>query len=97
MFDAGGFLKTKFEADSELPDGTEVADLNEMKSYLINERMDQVAFSFMKHLAIYATGRKLSFSEVAYLKEQSKLLQPTGYKTRDILKLIINSHIFRTK
>ncbi|MDD7987192.1 DUF1592 domain-containing protein [Lentisphaera marina] len=99
MYDAAGFVKAKYEAESEseLPDGTEVNDLNEMKQYLIDERMDQVAFSFMKHLAIYATGRSLNFDEVAFLKEQAKALKPTGYKTRDVLKFIINSHVFNTK
>lgn len=97
MFDAGGYLKAKYEADSELPDGTEVNDLNEMKKYLIEDRMDQVAFSFMKHLAIYATGRSLNFDEVAFLKESSVQLADSGYKTRDLLKFVVNSHIFNTK
>ena len=97
MFDAGGYLKANYEADSELPDGTEVNDLNEMKKYLIEDRMDQVAFSFMKHLAIYATGRSLNFDEVAFLKESSVRLADSGYKTRDLLKFVVNSHIFNTK
>ncbi|WDE97775.1 DUF1592 domain-containing protein [Lentisphaera profundi] len=97
MFDAAGFVKKSYESESELPDGTEVNDLNAMKKYLIDDRMDQVAFSFMKHLAIYATGGSLNFDEVAFLKENAQALKPTGYKTRDVLKFIINSHIFNTK
>ena len=51
----------------------------------------------MKHLSIYATGRSLKFDEVAFLKESAKKLEGTGYKTRDLLKFVVNSHIFNTK
>ena len=65
-FDAGGRFKTEpaVDARSTLPDGTEVADLNGLKTYLADDRIDQVAFSFLKHLATYATGRSLTYNEL---------------------------------
>ena len=98
-FDAAGFLKTKekFDPRSDLPDGKKVKDLDELKDYLANERLDQVAFSFMKHLATYAVGRSLTFNEVAFLKEQGKDLRGRGYRMQDIFKFIVKSDIFLKK
>ena len=42
-----------------------------LKSHLVNDRLDQVAFSFLKHLACYATGRSLSYNELEFLREES--------------------------
>ena len=52
-FDAGGLPKKSAGTDtrSKLLDGTEIADLNALKKYLAQERIDQVAFSVLKHLA----------------------------------------------
>ena len=98
MYELDDFVKKKFEAESELPDGTEVNDLNEMKKYLIEDRMDQVAFSFMKHLLNYATGRSLKIRRSCFPERKcKKKLEGTGYKIRDLLKFVVNSHIFNTK
>ncbi|MEO1972312.1 MAG: DUF1588 domain-containing protein, partial [Pirellulaceae bacterium] len=54
-FDAGGRFKNdpNVNAHSTLPDETEVRDLNELKAYLASDRIDRVAFSFLKHLSCY--------------------------------------------
>ena len=38
--------------------------------------MDQVAYSVLKHLATYATGRSLSYAELDQLKRDSARLKP---------------------
>ena len=42
------------DAKSTLPDKTEVAGVNDLRRYLAEDRIDQVAFSVLKHLATYA-------------------------------------------
>ena len=98
-FDAGGLFKQGREIDarSTLPDKTDVADANGLKAYLVNERIDRVAFSFLKHLASYAVGRSLNYNELEFLREKSVELKPGGYPMREMIELVIKSRMFLEK
>jgi hypothetical protein len=99
QFDAGGLFKNEeVDASSTLPDKTEIGDTNALKRYLVDNRIDQVAFSFLKHLASYATGRNLTFSEIEYLKREGrKALGPNGYRMKDCVQFVIESPPFMEK
>lgn len=98
QFDAGGlFKKNAVDARSTLPDETEVADLNELKAYLAEDRIDQVAFSFLKHLAIYATGRNLTYNEIEFLKEKGIGLKAGDYRMQEMIRFVIRSQLFLEK
>jgi hypothetical protein len=97
-FDAGGRLKQKpADARSTLPDATVVAGVNDLKRYLAEDRIDQVAFSFLKHLTTYAIGRSLTFNELNELKKDGVKLKATGYRTQDMVRYVINSPVFLEK
>jgi hypothetical protein len=97
-YDAGGRLKSaKVDAHSTLPDGTPVAGMNALKQYLADQRMDQVAFSVLKHLATYATGRSLSYAELDQLKRDSARLKPDGYRLQDMIRYVAASPMFLEK
>ncbi|MCA9041490.1 MAG: DUF1592 domain-containing protein, partial [Planctomycetaceae bacterium] len=98
-YDAGGLFKSKQEVDSEstLPDGTHVADMLAFKNYLADERRDQVAFSFLKHLTTYAVGRTLSYNEIEFLRENSLELKADGYRMQDMLRFVVRSKLFLEK
>ena len=98
-FDAAGRLKTDHgvATHSKLPDGTEVKDLNGLKNYLANDRIDPVAFSVMKHLACYAVGRSLTYNEFVFLQEQGKQLKSKDYRMLDMIRFIIKSDLFLKK
>jgi hypothetical protein len=64
---------------------------------LVHERADQVAFSFAKHLAIYACGRGLTYNETLWLRENLGQHKESGYRTVDILRWIIHSDLFDKK
>jgi hypothetical protein len=103
QFDAGGLFKREQAGDarSTLPDQTEVADANGLKAYLANRRLDQVAFSFLKHLSAYATGRSLSYPELELLKEAGLKSEPTlssaGYPAQDLIRFVVKSELFLEK
>jgi mono/diheme cytochrome c family protein len=98
QFDAGGRLKTQpVDAKSTLPDQTEINGANDLKRYLGEERIDQVAFSFLKHLTTYATGRTLTYNELAYLKQDDLKMKPTGYRMQDMVRFVVNSKMFLEK
>ncbi len=98
-FDAGGLLKTApgMDPHSTLPDGTEIKDFIGLKTYLANSRIDQVAFSFLKHTATYAVGRSLTYNEIVFLQEQGLKLKPHDYRMQEIIKFVIKSDLFMKK
>ncbi len=97
-FNAGGRLKTQpADARSTLPDHTEVSGANDLKRYLANDRIDQVAFSFLKHLAIYASGRSLTYSERNQLKQDGLKLKADGYRMKNMIRYVVNSPLFLEK
>jgi hypothetical protein len=97
-FDAGGRLKQKHaDARSKLPDGTEVSGAVDLKRYLSEDRIDQVAFSVVKHLATYATGRSLTYGELNALKQDVLRLKPSGYRMNDMIRFVASSKMFLEK
>jgi len=97
-FDAGGRLKLQpVAARSTLPDNTEVSGVNDLKRYLSQDRIDQVAFSVVKHLATYATGRSLTYNELKDLKRDELKLKASGYRMQDMIRFVVNSKLFLEK
>ena len=97
-FDAGGRLKQQpADARSTLPDSTEVSGINDLKRYLGQDRIDQVAFSVLKHLVTYANGRSLTYNELGYLKEDGLRLRASGYPMQDMIRYVVNSKLFLEK
>ena len=97
-FDAGGRLKSQpVDARSQLPDGTEVSGVNDLKRYLGQDRLDQVAFSVLKHLATYANGRSLTYGELNDLKRDGLGLQASNYRMQDMMRHVIKSDLFLQK
>ena len=98
-YDAGGLHKNqKVDSSSELIDGIKVKDFRSFKKHLIDNYIDDIAHSFLKHLSTYAVGRDLEYIEIEYLKsEGTKQLSPQGYPLKDCINFIINSPIFMEK
>jgi hypothetical protein len=97
-FDAGGRRKQQsVDASSTLPDNTHVSGANDLKRYLGEDRLDQVAFSFLKHLATYATGRTLTYNELTSLKRDGLKLKATGYRMQDMVRYVADSKMFLEK
>lgn len=98
QFDAGGlFKKGKVDARSTLPDKTEIADFAALQKHLATDRMDQVAFSVLKHLTVYATGRNLTHSELESLRTDAVSLKPNEYRMQDLIRSVVKSKAFLEK
>ncbi len=97
-FDAGGRLKTKpADARSTLPDKTEITGANDLKKYLGEDRIDQVAYSVLKHLATYGTGRTLTYNELTVLRQDQAKLKADGYRMKDLVRFVTTSRMFLEK
>ena len=71
--------------------------MNDLKRYLSQDRIDQVAFSVLKHLATYANGRSLSYNELNYLKQDGAKLGPDGYRMQDMIRYVVSNKLFLEK
>ena len=97
-FDADGRLKSKTaDAHSILPDKTEVSGINDLKHYLTNDRIDQIAFSFLRNLETYGTGRTLTYSELDTMKREQLKMKADGYRMKDLIHYVVNSRPFLEK
>ncbi|MFM8175750.1 MAG: DUF1592 domain-containing protein [Pirellulaceae bacterium] len=85
------------ETTSQLADGTKITNAIELKKHLAGQLADQVAWSFARHLACYAIGRDLTYSEAAQLKTQVETLAAARYPMRSLLRTVIHSDAFMTK
>jgi hypothetical protein len=98
QFDAGGRRKqSPVDAHSTLPDKTEISGVNDLRKYLAEDRIDQVAFSVLKHLTTYATGRTLTYSELHFLKQDGLKLKAGGYRMQDMVRYVVHSKPFLEK
>lgn len=97
-FDAGGrFHPEGNDARSTLPDKTEVKNFDDLRRYLADDRLDQVAFSVLKHLTTYAIGRNLTFNELEFLKRDGLKLKANGYRMQDMVRYVVGSPMFLEK
>jgi hypothetical protein len=65
---AAGLLRTEsIESGSTLSDSPETGNAEELRNYLIEKRMSQVGFGFLKQLATHGTGRRFAWSEIEFL------------------------------
>lgn len=97
-YDAAGIFKAgKVDSRSTLPDKFAAADFAAMRSHLGEDRIDQVAFSVLKHLAIYATGRNLTYRELEFLRKDGLRLKADGYRMKDMIRYVVTSPIFLEK
>ncbi|MCA9070467.1 MAG: DUF1592 domain-containing protein, partial [Planctomycetaceae bacterium] len=94
---AGRWRNEKVDARSTLPDQTQVAGVLDLKRYLAEDRLDQVAFSVLQHLTIYATGRSLTYNELESLKQNGVKLRPKGYRLKDMIHFVVDSPMFLEK
>jgi hypothetical protein len=97
-YDAGGRRKQQsVDARSTLPDKTEITGADDLKRYLGEDRIDQVAFSVLKHLTTYASGRTLTYNELNYLKQDGLKLKAGGYRMKDMVRYVVSSKAFLEK
>ncbi len=98
-FDAGGLYVGEGgrDASSTLPDRTQVAGLNDLRTYLSGPGQSWVTFSFLKHLATYAVGRDLKYNEVEFLREKAEAPPKSQEGLRDLVQFVVRSDLFLKK
>jgi hypothetical protein len=92
--DSGG--KLKVDPSAELPNGTAVKDVGELKQALLKKE-PQVVRHLTEKLLVYGTGRRLEASDRGEVDRILIELEKSGNKMRDLVKLVATSKLFATK
>lgn len=82
------------DAKAELPDGAEVDGVDQIKAYILNEKLDDFTRSLTKHLFSYALGRDVTFVDEAEIERIVAKVKKDGYRFQSVLEHIITSRSF---
>jgi hypothetical protein len=87
----------KIDASSQLPDGTDLNGLTELKRYLMTKRREQFARSIVTRLLTYAVGRSLDFGDQATVDALTEDFVKGGFRLHQLIPAIVRSETFQTK
>ena len=87
----------KIDAGSQLPDGTELNGLAELKQYLVVQRREQFARSIVKRLLTYSVGRSLDFGDEPAVERLTEDFVAGGFRLHQLIPAIVQSETFQTK
>jgi mono/diheme cytochrome c family protein/AraC-like DNA-binding protein len=95
-FDAIGRSRSgpKVNTLAELSDGTELAGLQGLKDYLLNQRRHDFARQFCKKILGYALGRAVQLSDEVLLDDMQQKLAANDYRVTVAIDSIVNSPQF---
>lgn len=79
---------------TELPDGKEVDGVEEIKAYILNEKIDDFTRSLVKHLFSYAIGRDVTFVDEPEIEAIVSNIRKDGYRFQSVFEHIITSKSF---
>ena len=80
-----------------LPDGTKVDGSGELITYLLENKTQEFAAGFTKHLLTYALGRSLEWSDPPLIDRLSTEFQANQFKMHALITSIVQSDAFKTK
>lgn len=84
------------DAVSKLPDGTELQNVSDLKSYLVRN-IDIFSRCLTGKLLTYATGRPTSFGDRKVIDQIVSDVQKQGNGFADLIVAVVQSESFRTK
>ncbi len=85
------------DASSKLFNKQELNGIEGLKRFLLENRQDQFARAMTHKLTTYALGRPLSFADRANIDEITAKLRNKEDGLRDLISLIVQSDLFRTR
>ena len=83
------------DTTATLPDGTEIANLTELKSRLL-DRETEVVRCLVEKMATYATGRLIEVGDREEIDHIVSELDARGNGLRDLVHLIVESDLFQS-
>ena len=93
----GPITVREVDAKTELPDGTRIDGVAELKKYLLAKKRERFAETLVGKILSYAIWRNLEFSDRQAVQELSQSFRKGDYRIRGLITDIVLSETFRTK
>jgi hypothetical protein len=98
-YDALGVYRTRInnqpvDASSLLFNKQELAGMDGLKRYLLENRQDQFVRALVDKMTAYSLGRSLTFADRADVDNITRQLRNQDDSLRDLVHLIVNSNLF---
>ncbi len=85
------------DASSDLPDGTHVANFEEIKNYLLESKESDLMSNIVHHLMMYSLGRELDILDEQEAHEVHTTFRASGYKIPELVKAIVQTDAFTNR
>ncbi|MEM7013774.1 MAG: DUF1592 domain-containing protein, partial [Verrucomicrobiota bacterium] len=96
-FDALGNWRGDADGASELPDGTKLDDVADLKQLLVTERRDRFAHSAVRRLMTYALGRSLDLGDREAVDDLTATFESHGLRFQPLIVDLVLSESFQGK
>jgi hypothetical protein len=84
-------------ASDQLPDGTTINGIKELKQYLLEHKKEQFANAVTAKLLSYALGKSLHFADNETVELLSNKFEDSDYRLASLIEEIVTSKVFMTK
>ena len=84
----------KLDSSTLLPNGRAVADLEDLKQFLLVERRPHFARAVVRRLAGYSLGRSLELADREIIDELSGKFEKDGFRLRGLILQLVTSELF---
>ncbi|NNE91608.1 MAG: DUF1592 domain-containing protein [Verrucomicrobiales bacterium] len=92
------YLKTihtvKVDASARVPHGPQIDGMKELKTFLLEERSDDIAANVIRRLLTYGLGRELTYRDRYAVQDLLEQARGINYSFRDTIVAICQSDIF---
>jgi len=92
-----GMNKLPVDTETTLPDGHEIGNIADLKSYLLENRKDQFARAFTSKLLTYALGRRLEITDEKAVEGLTGKFIANNFRIKPLIQLVVASETFQTK
>lgn len=86
----------RVDGSGKLPDGEFIWNDEGLRKELV-ERQDQFTRNLVKKILTYATGRELTFRDIAEVEKITQQVIQSGYGLRDLVRICLQSQIFMSR
>lgn len=92
-----GMNKLPVETEAILPDGHEIGNIADLKSYLLKNKKNQFAKAFTSKLLTYALGRRLEITDEKAVEDLTGKFIANNFRIKPLIQLVVASETFQTK
>jgi hypothetical protein len=88
---------TPIDATGQLPDGTKISGLDDLREALVNRPDHQFVQALTENLMTYALGRSLDYRDMPVIRRIVRQAGVDNYRFKSIVLGVVSSDAFRKK